>query len=273
MSIDQSISPESYRFLQSWIYRESGIALDDTKAYLLQTRLLPVIESCQLANVEALCMELRSGKAGVSRQVVEAMTTHETFFFRDLAPFTAIREQILPALLAKRPANRKLAFWSAAASSGQEAYSLAMLLLDLGVTSHEVTILATDLSEKVLVRARKGLYGSFEMSRGLPPGYRERYFERKGAQWQVNEEIRQMVHFEQFDLRCSRHAAEAFDVVLCRNVLIYFDLTTKKAVLAELRRCLRKGGYLMLGAAEAVNDAIPSLQRVVLGEAVAFLAA
>jgi chemotaxis protein methyltransferase CheR len=269
MSVNQSISPESYQFLQSWIYRESGIALDDTKAYLLQTRLMPVVENCNLANLEALCAELRSGRAGVSRQVVEAMTTHETFFFRDLAPFNAIREHIVPPLLGK---GRKLTFWSAAASSGQEAYSLAMLLMDLGITTHEASILATDLSEKVLVRARKGMYGSFEMSRGLPPGYQERFFQRSGGQWQVNEEVKQMVRFEQFDLRGSRQAAETFDVVLCRNVLIYFDVPTKKSILAQLRRSLRPGGYLMLGAAETVTELMPSLQRTVLGDAVAYMA-
>ncbi len=267
----QAISAESYNFLQQWIHRESGIVIDKDKSYLLHSRLAPILERENLASLETLCGRLRGGAPQVARQVVEAMTTNETLFFRDAAPFDALRHHIVPQLLAKRK-GQKLAFWSAAASSGQEAYSLAMLLLDLGLKSHEVDIFGSDLSDEVLRKAELGLYGRFEVSRGLPPEYLARYFDCRGAEWQVKECVRRMVRFQHLDLRSNIRVHGPFDVILCRNVLIYFDAETKVRILTELRRTLLPGGFLLLGAAETANELVKGFKRVVFGQAVAYQA-
>ncbi len=267
----KAISPESYHFLQQWIHRESGIVIDKDKSYLLHSRLAPVLERENLTSLETLCGRLRGGAPGVARQVVEAMTTNETLFFRDKAPFDALRHHIVPQLLTKRK-GQKIAIWSAAASSGQEAYSLAMLLLDMGLTSHEVDIFGSDLSDEVLKKAERGVYGKFEVNRGLPPEYLDRYFNRLGVDWQLKEYVRKMVRFQHLDLRSSLRVHGPFDVILCRNVLIYFDPETKAKILSEIRRTLTAGGFLILGAAETAGGSVTGFQRTVFGQAVAYQA-
>jgi chemotaxis protein methyltransferase CheR len=265
------ISEQSYAFLQRWIHRESGILIEENKQYLLHSRLMPIVEREKLSGFDELCAKLASGTPGYSRQVVEAMTTHETLFFRDRAPFDALRASILPKLIANLPRGQKLQIWSAAASSGQEAYSIAMLLQDAGLTSHEVSILGTDLSDKVLKRARAGTYGSFEVNRGLPADYLSRYFQQAGTEWQVKDAVRQMVRFEQMDLRQSLRNYGPFDVIFCRNVLIYFDAITKQRILEDLYRSLSRRGYLFLGAAENVGQH-REFQRVQFGDAISYTA-
>ncbi len=265
------ISPESYHFLQQWIHRESGIVIDNDKSYLLQSRLAPVLERENLHSLDTLCGRLRGGAPGVGRQVIEAITTNETLFFRDKAPFDALREQIIPQLRAKRK-GQKLAFWSAAASSGQEAYSLAMLLLDMGFNSHEIDIFGSDLSDQVLIKAALGIYGKFEVNRGLPPEYLERYFDRLGPEWQVKDHVRKLVRFQHMDLRSKLRAYGPFDVVFCRNVLIYFDPETKNSILGEIRRTITPGGFLVLGAAETAGNLPGSFQRMTFGQAVVYQA-
>jgi chemotaxis protein methyltransferase CheR len=266
------ISPDSYLYLQQWIYRESGIVIDQDKAYLLQSRLALVLESEKLGTIENLCAKLRNCSPGLARQVVDAITTNETLFFRDMIPFEAMRAWIIPKLLTNRIKGQKLTFWSAAASSGQEAYSLAMLLLEMGLTGQDVDIFGSDLSDGVLTRARLGLYRNFEVSRGLPPSYIDKYFDRVGTEWQVREQVRRMVRFQQLDLRSSLKHYGPFNVVFCRNVLIYFDPETKAAILREIRNTIAPGGYLVLGAAETAGNLNQVFQREVLGEAVAYAA-
>jgi chemotaxis protein methyltransferase CheR len=266
------ISPESYLFLQQWIYRESGIVIDQDKSYLLHSRLAPVLEREQLPTLDVLCGKLRSNAPGVARQVVDAMTTNETLFFRDNAPFEALRETILPRLIASLGKGQKLALWSAAASSGQEAYSLAMILLEMGLSSREAEVFGSDLSDQVLAKAANGVYGRFEVSRGLPPEYLERYFERLGADWRVKPHVRSLVRFGHHDLRTRLSAQGPFDITLCRNVLIYFDADTKAKILGELRQSLKRGGYLMLGAAETIGAHSPHFERESLGQAVVYRA-
>ena len=160
------IRADSYRFLTDYIYRESGIVLDEDKRYLLEARLAPVLQKARLDSFDALCSTLRvNGDPPLHRQVVEAMTTHETLFFRDIAPFEALRTQILPPLIEQRKTLRKLTFWSAASSSGQEAYSIAMALLEMGLADWKLQILGTDLSEQILARAREGRYMQIEVNR------------------------------------------------------------------------------------------------------------
>jgi chemotaxis protein methyltransferase CheR len=266
------ISPESYHFLQQWIYRESGIVIDQDKSYLLHSRLGPILERERLPTLDMLCGKLRSNAPGVARQVVDAMTTNETFFFRDSAPFEALRQHILPQLIAGLGKRGRLELWSAAASTGQEAYSLAMLLLDMGLSSYEAAIFGSDLSDQVLERAALGVYGRFEVSRGLPPGHLERHFEPCGTDWRVKPHVRSMVSFEHHDLRNRLSARGPFDIVLCRNVLIYFDTETKARILGELRHTIKPGGYLVLGAAETIGTLCSKFVRVPLGQAVVYQA-
>jgi len=267
------IRAENYQFLRDYIYRESGIVLDDDKHYLLEARLLPVVRESHLASLDALCAALRNnGDPPLQKRVVEAMTTHETLFFRDVAPFDALRTEILPALIELRKNTRKLTFWSAAASSGQEAYSLAMLLLEMGLGGWNIQILGTDLSEQILARARTGKYIQIEVNRGLPANYLLKYFDRQGLEWQIKEQLRRMVTFEYFDLRKSMRTKGPFDVIFCRNVLIYFDVDTKKEILRELRGALFPGGHLVLGGAESTLNLDNEFRRVPAGRSVFYQA-
>jgi chemotaxis protein methyltransferase CheR len=268
LAAQPSMGTENLRFLADYIYRESGIVLDEEKRYLLEARLTPILQKAQLDSFDALCTSLRTNGNLLRKQVVEAMTTHETLFFRDSAPFDALKTEILPPLIEQRKALRKLTFWSAAASSGQEAYSLAMILLEMGLGDWNIQILGTDLSEQILSRAREGRYLQIEVNRGLPASFLVKYFERKGTEWQLREDVRRMVRFEKFDLRESMRTKGPFDVIFCRNVLIYFDVETKKKILGELRGALFTGGYLALGGAETTLNLDEKFHRVTIGKAV-----
>jgi chemotaxis protein methyltransferase CheR len=267
-----SMGTDNLRFLADYIYRESGIVLDEEKRYLLEARLTPVLQKAQLDSFDALCTSLRTNGNLLRKQVVEAMTTHETLFFRDSAPFDALKTEILPPLIEQRKSLRKLTFWSAAASSGQEAYSLAMILLEMGLGDWNIQILGTDLSEQILSRAREGRYLQIEVNRGLPASFLVKYFERRGTEWQLKEDVRRMVRFEKFDLRESMRTKGPFDLIFCRNVLIYFDVETKKKILRELRGALFTGGYLALGGAETTLNLDEKFQRVTIGKAVFYQA-
>jgi chemotaxis protein methyltransferase CheR len=266
------ISPGSYKFLQDYVYRESGIVLEDDKHYLLQARLMPILKKDQLKTIDDICDRLRMGNADLRQRVVEAMTTNETLFFRDPGVFDALKTTIIPTLMKAREATRRLSFWSAAASSGQEAYSLAIMLLEMGLPAQgwSIEIMGTDLSNHVLDRARQARYMQIEVNRGLPAPYLVRYFSKQGLEWQLKDNIRSMASFQKFDLRQSPSALGTFDVVFCRNVLIYFDVPTKKKILGGLRNVLRDDGYLLLGGAEAILDLDGGYARQVVGQASAY---
>jgi chemotaxis protein methyltransferase CheR len=266
---EDGISPESYRFLQDYVYRESGIVLEDDKHYLLQARLMPILRKDQLRTIDEVCDRLRAGHADLRQRVVEAMTTNETLFFRDPAVFDALKASVVPALMKARESSRRISFWSAAASSGQEAYSLAILLLEMGLPAQgwNVQILGTDLSNQILDRARQARYMQIEVNRGLPAPYLVRYFSKQGLEWQLKDSIRSMVSFQKFDLRQDPAPLGAFDIVFCRNVLIYFDTPTKKKILNGLRGVVRDDGALLLGGAEAILDLDAGYARQVVGQA------
>jgi len=196
------------------------------------------------------------------------MTTNETLFFRDASVFEALRDKILPSLLESRKFSRTLNIWSAAASSGQEAYSLAILLLEMGLAAWNVRILGTDLNNQIVAQARTGRYIQVEVNRGLPAKYLVKYFQRVGLEWQVKDELRRMVEFRAFDLRQSMRGLGPFDLVLCRNVLIYFDVKTKKQILGEIRGVLNAQGLLLLGSAETTLNLDDRFTRRVIGQSV-----
>jgi chemotaxis protein methyltransferase CheR len=206
------------------------------------------------------------------RQVVEAMTTNETYFFREPAQYQALGDGILPEVIELRSATRKLSFWSAAASAGQEAYSLAMMLLEKGLHNWHIEILGTDLSSRVLEQAQSARYSQLEVNRGLPMTMLLKYFRRVGLEWEVKEEVRRMVRFRPFDLRSGMRSLGPFDVVFCRNVLIYFDMVTKKRILEEIHGSLFRGGHLLVGTTEAGLPPADRYQRQTIGNTVVYVA-
>ena len=260
-----AISADNYTFLQRYIHEQSGIVVDAGKEYLLEARLTPLLGQQSLKTINDLCALLRAtGSRDLRRQVVEAMTTHETLFFRDISLYEAIRRSVMPRFKQQKPFGRKIRIWSAAASSGQEAYSLAILALEAGLTANDIEILGTDLSEQILERARQGKYLQIEVNRGMPAPILVRHFVRQGLDWQLKDEVRQLVKFEQFDLRNSMRGLGYFDLILCRNVLIYFDMETKKRIVQSLAGQLHPGGLITLGGAESVLTMNVSLNRITI---------
>jgi chemotaxis protein methyltransferase CheR len=220
-----ALTEPNYAFLERFIHQETGIALGRNKLYLLESRLMPVLQDEHFGSLNDLCKRLRSGAPELlRRRVAESMTTHETSFFRDPAVFDVLRVDILPALARERQSAKTLRIWSAACSSGQEPYSLAMLLLEAGYSDWRLDILGTDLSSRILARAAAGRFLQIEINRGIPAPLLVKYFQRAGLDWQIKDEVRRIVRLAPFDLRQSAGNLGVFDIVLCRNVLIYFDM-------------------------------------------------
>jgi chemotaxis protein methyltransferase CheR len=267
------ILPENYRFLQEHVYTQVGIVLEDNKHYLFESRLAPIVKQHGLGSINELCTLLRGKRnRDIDHQVVEAMTTNETYFFRDPAQYEAIRTVLLPALKEERKDTGKLRFWSAASSTGQEAYSLAMLLLESGTREWNIQILGTDFSLKVVERARAGLYQQIEVNRGRPASHLVKYFRRSGVDWQINDAVRQMARFETIDLRKSMRTLGPFDLVFCRNVMIYFDNATKRNIMKEIHSTLFRGGWLLLGGAETASGLEEWFDRKMVGNLTVYVA-
>jgi chemotaxis protein methyltransferase CheR len=267
------IHSENYRFLQHHVYSQTGIVLEEDKRYLFESRLAPIVRQLGLDSINDLCaLMLATREATISRQVVEAMTTNETYFFRDPAQYDAIRSILLPRLRQERQDRKKLRFWSAAASTGQEAYSLAMVLLEEGLSDWSIQILGTDFSSQVLDRARSGKYQQIEVNRGLPTSLLVKHFRRSGVDWQLSEAVRSMVRFETIDLRNSMSALGPFDLVFCRNVMIYFDAETKSNIMRELHGTLFRGGWLLLGGAETALGVEERFERETVGGVMVYVA-
>jgi chemotaxis protein methyltransferase CheR len=269
----EAIDPGNYRFLQQHVYSHAGLVLDGDKHYLLESRLAPIVQRLGLESINALCFLIRSPRQrDLGRQVAEAITTSETYFFRDPAQYSAIRDILLPRLTHERRHTRHLRFWSAASSTGQEAYSLAMLLIEAGLSGWNIEILGSDFSACVIERARAARYQQIEVNRGLPSPLLVKYFRREGTDWILSEEVRKMVNFEIFDLRTQVPKSPPFDLVFCRNVMIYFDLPTRLKILRQLRDTLLPGGWLLLGGAETISGIDEHFDRVPLPDATAYAA-
>jgi chemotaxis protein methyltransferase CheR len=267
------IQPENYRFLQERVHSQSGIVLGADKHYLFESRLSPIVRQLGLASINDLCALIKAtGQVDVGRQVVEAMTTNETYFFRDPAHYDAIRNVLLPRLKGERGDTKKMSFWSAAASTGQEAYSLAMLLLEEPLRDWNVRILGTDFSSLTVERARSGRYQQIEVNRGLPAALLIKHLHRAGVDWQLSDAVRRMVTFETIDLRRNMRALGPFDLVFCRNVMIYFDAETKRSILKELHSTLFRGGWLFLGGAETAFGVDEWFEKQTIGSAIVYVA-
>lgn len=255
-----------FDFICRILKERSGLTLSKDKAYLLESRLLPVARRWKLASFEELVKLVRARPdEALLQAVTEAMTTNESFFFRDNKPFEQFRTLVLPTLLKTRAARaRTIRIWSAACSTGQEPYSLAIILNEAAadLAGWRVEILATDLSTEILDRAKSGLYSQFEVQRGLPITMLVKYFQQVGDRWQISDRIRDMVTFRPFNLLDDLAPLGSFDVVFCRNVLIYFDQQTKATVLDRIARRMPEDGYLFLGGAETVLGVTERFQLI-----------
>ena len=249
------LSPVSFETLATLLKTKSGLIIGTDKLYLLETRLANIVKREKLPDMNALAERLRRpGSDALSRDVVEAMTTNESFFFRDEKPFLHFRTQALPRLVAARPAGSQLRVWSAASSSGQEAYSLAMIVAEASsvLGGRKVEIVGTDIARDQLARAREGVYSQFEVQRGLPVQMLMRYFRKDESSWRIVDTIRAMAQFREFNLLSDLRSLGRFDIVFCRNVLIYFDQPTKTRVLEAIAGLMPPDGLLYLGGAETV---------------------
>lgn len=245
---------QTLEYLCDYVKQRSAIVLDAQKSYLLETRLLPLLRQYKFATLEDMVNALRANRThGLEKDVLEAMTTNETFFFRDEVPFETLKTIVLPKLIEARQHVRHLRLWCAASSTGQEPYSVAMVLKEhfpeLG--SWRLDFVATDINETVLAQARSGRFKTHEVERGLDPVLRSRYFRKDGDHWQVDETLRTMVEFKQLNLIDPWHWDVPFDIVFIRNVMIYFDVPTKQRIFQRIRKYLRPDGFMFLGGAES----------------------
>lgn len=245
----------AYKKFCDFVYRHSGLVLGDGKEYLVESKMRPIMAAQGFTDLGQIvnAIEERSG-SDLAREVVETMTINETYFFRDKHPFDAFSEAVIPELIARRSNTQPIRIWSAACSTGQEPYSLAILLEELRsiIGSRPYTIIATDLSRAVLERAKEGIYTQFEVQRGMRTNFLLKYFEQMGDRWRIKPQLKTHIEFRELNLMSPSFGLPKFDVIFCRNVLIYFDPPTKLNIMRRLRSTLADDGFLVLGASETV---------------------
>ena len=249
------VSPVQFEFLRDLLRRRTGVVIDDSKQYLVVARLLPIVRQRAIPSLDTLVDRIRkTGDKALEKDVLNAMMTHETSFFRDRSPYETLR-QLVTEMIPKRSAHRQLAIWSAACSTGQEPYSIAMLLNehfpDL-VASWRIRIIATDISEPVLARAREGVFSELETNRGLTAELLKKYFRPLQGKWSIVQECRRLVEFRCLNLNGPWPALPPCDVIFLRNVMLYFDVPTRAALVTKMRRVLKPDGALFLGGAETM---------------------
>ena len=266
-----SLAAEDFRYISELVHRHSAIVLEPGKEYLVESRLTPVVRDEGSGTIAQLVQRLQSRREpSLATKVVQAMTTNETSWFRDQEPFQMFAGHLLDATRISRGAERSVDVWCTAASTGQEPYSLAMLLQDwlLAHPGWRARIVASDIDEQVLDRARAARYSQLEVNRGLPVQRLVRHFVRAGTDWELTDDVRRMVEFRQLNLAAPFPPTHGrYDVVFCRNVLIYFDMVSKRAILERLKPVLRPGGFLVLGGAETTLNIDDDFERVQVGRA------
>ena len=267
------LAQDHFAYIRELVHRQAAIVLEPGKEYLVESRLAPLARTEGAGTIADLVTRLQTDRNGtLVSKVVDAMTTNETLFFRDGHPWETLRTTLLPELLTARAAERRLSIWCGASSSGQEPYTLVMVLQDLLADrpGWTVDLLATDVNEDMLERTRQGRYSQLEVNRGLPIAMLMRHFDKDGTQWQVKPALRSMVRTRNVNLAQSLPRMGPFDLVLMRNVLIYFDTGTKSRILRETRAQTRAEGYLMLGGAETTLHLDDGWERVSLGPSTAY---
>ena len=250
-----TLRSDDFQYLANLLKQQSGLIVTEDKIYLLESRLMPLARKFNLNSIEDICGRLRGiGDPKLAVAVVESMTTNESSFFRDTKPFDQFKQVVLPMLLEKNAAKKSFRIWSAASSSGQEAYSLAMILREMGskLSDWRIEIIGTDLSKEMVEKSQEGAYSQFEVQRGLPITLLVKYFKQDGDKWRISDDIRKMVMFKTFNLLHDLSPLGQFDVIFCRNVLIYFDQPTKSRILDATTRLMPPHGILFLGGAETV---------------------
>jgi chemotaxis protein methyltransferase CheR len=266
-----TLSAADFAFVSAMVRREAAIVLAPGKEYLVEARLIPVARQVGAASVAAFLANLqRRPNPADQRRIIDALTTNETSWFRDREPFTAMTDVVLPELVRSRASNRKVRIWSAASSSGQEAYSLAILMQENLPAGWSYEIMGSDISTEMVKRAEAGEYSQVEVNRGLPASQLVQYFERAGAHWRITSGLRRNVSFKLMNLTAPLPSMQPFDVIFLRNVLIYFDVATKKSVLRNVARLLRPDGWLFLGAAETTIGIDENYERVAAGRTSAY---
>jgi chemotaxis protein methyltransferase CheR len=266
-----SLSQSDFAFVSALVRREASIVLAPGKEYLVEARLIPVARLVGAAGVSEFLADLQRRPNPVNqRRIIDALTTNETSWFRDREPFTALTDVVLPELVKARGSTRKIRLWSAASSSGQEAYSLAITLQESLPPGWSYEIVGSDISTEMIKRAELGEYSQVEVNRGLPASQLVQYFERAGAHWRVTPGLRRNVSFKLMNLTAPLAPMPPFDVIFLRNVLIYFDVATKKTVLRNVARLLRPDGWLFLGAAETTIGIDDNYERVAAGRTSAY---
>lgn len=264
-----SLSSENYKFIQQFARDGAAIVLEAGKEYLVESRLTPLAKQAGFNSLDQFLTQLRTNRTATlfHEQVLDALTTNETSFFRDHSPFETLRTRLLPQLIEQRAAVRKLNIWSAAASTGQEAYSIAILIKEHfpQLENWNVSIFASDLSPTVLGQAKNGAYSQLEVNRGLPAPMLLKYFNKVDSQWIIKDELRRLVEFRQMNLCKPWPVLPMFDLIFIRNVMIYFDIETKRAILKRIRQCLHPGGCLFLGTAETTINIDPDWDTITIG--------
>lgn len=265
-----TLTSQDFNYVRELVNKNSAIVLEDGKEYLVESRLAPLLRQLGASSIAELVKILKQARtSSLHTNVVEALTTNETSFFRDKSPFDALESDIIPNLIKSNELTRTLKIWSAACSSGQEAYSIALLLREKFpiLADWKLTILGTDINTEILTRAKGGIFTQLEVSRGLPAAYLVKYFKKIGREWQLQDSIRTQVEFKTMNLAQTWTLAEKFDVVFLRNVLIYFSNETKRQILAQLKNHLRRDGWLFLGSAETPIMLDHAYERVKMGSA------
>ncbi len=259
------MTPNDFEYLRDLLEKASGLVLSNEKQYLIESRLAPVAKKLNHDGVDSLVKELRRTQSSMLKsQIVEAMTINESFFFRDKVPFDNFENTMLPNLLERNAKTKQIRIWSAAASTGQEAYSLAMILSEQisKLAGWRIEIIGTDLCSEALEKAKAGIYTQFEVQRGMPVKYLVKNFEQVGSIWHINPSIRSMVKFRQFNLLDSFNVLGRFDIIFCRNVLIYFGADTKRDILSRMAKQTNQNCYLVLGASETLVGISDDFARV-----------
>lgn len=268
------LDPQAFNFIANLVRIKSAIVLESGKAYLVESRLTPVARELGLEGISELVSELQKpGSLKLTQRVVEAMTTNETSFFRDIHPFTALKEKILPNLIQRRAKEKSLSIWSNACSSGQEPYTIAMLIAEHFpmLKDWKVRIISSDLSSQILDRARLGVFNQTEVNRGLPMSFLLKYFTKNGSQWKIRDDIRKMIEFRELNLvEPFPTLLPAMDIVFLRNVLIYFSPSTKSEILKKVHKVMQKDSYLFLGGSETTMNLNVSFEREQFGTAVGY---
>lgn len=268
-----SVDAPDFAYVRDLLRDAAAIVLEPGKEYLVESRLAPLARSEGFASLSSMVTALRLGAVkGLHTKVVDRMTTNETSFFRDLHPFDALKRTVLPELIARRSQERTLNIWCGACSSGQEPYSIMMLLRDTfpQLVDWNVSLLATDLSVEMIERARAGVYSQMEINRGLPAPMLVKYFEKRENDWRINDRARRGIEFRELNLCRPWSGVARMDLIFLRNVMIYFAPDAKRTILAQIRSLLRPDGYLFLGGAETTYGLDEAYERVVFGKAAAY---